>query len=403
MLVMPKQMKERYSPLYFLASVGAGGLTVTFFMYLMFWVPHPGKPVPVFEDIMAYLSSANLLGQAMVYFAMAGIAFFVYLNLRLLVWNLREFALFKKTDAFLNHQKSNAQTQVKAQALALAMSVNGMFIAGLVFVPQLWSVVEYLFPLATIAFLAIGVLAFRNLAQFLGRVLVEGGFDRAQNNSFAQLLPAFAFAMIGVGLAAPAAMSTSAITAGISLIASTFFLITALVLSVVALILGFAAMMKHGASKETSPTLMIVIPILTTLSILILRQDHGMHVHFEGHVTDVETLMFLGKILSIQLVFALLGFMVLGRQKYMSHYVTGTEKSAGSYALICPGVGFSVLMHFFINKGLVATHLVDKYSVAYWALTAIAIASQFAMIWMLLKLNNKHFGAEARQAVVPAE
>ena len=44
---------DTYSPLYFLASVGAGGLTVTFFMYLMFWVPHPGRPVPIFDDIAA--------------------------------------------------------------------------------------------------------------------------------------------------------------------------------------------------------------------------------------------------------------------------------------------------------------------------------------------------------------
>jgi len=36
----------------------------------------------------------------------------------------------------------------------------------------------------------------------------------------------------------------------------------------------------------------------------------------------------------------------------MSHYVTGTDKSAGSFALICPGVVFSVLFQFFINNGL---------------------------------------------------
>ena len=34
---------QSYSPLYFLASLGAGGLAVTFFMYLMFWVPHPAR------------------------------------------------------------------------------------------------------------------------------------------------------------------------------------------------------------------------------------------------------------------------------------------------------------------------------------------------------------------------
>lgn len=403
MLSMPKKMGERYSPLYFLASVGAGGLVVTFFMYLLYWVPHTGKPVPVFEDIMAHLATASIGAQALTVIAMAAIAYFSYLNIRLLVWNLSEFALFKKSDAYINHQKTNAQTQVKAQALALAMTINVLFMVGLVFVPGLWSVVEYLFPLAILAFLAVGVLAFRNLGQFLSRVLVEGGFDRANNNSFAQLLPAFAFSMIGVGLAAPAAMSTIKITAGISLITSTFFLVTSVILMTIALILGFAAMMKHGAAKETSPTLLIVIPIMTVLGILVVRQDHGLHTLFDGHTSNSDTLMFLTTLISIQFVFALLGIMVLKAQKYFSHYVTGTDKSAGSYALVCPGIGFSVLFQFFINKGLVANGMLDKYSLAYMVLTGVAIASQLAMVWLLFKLNSKHFGAEARQVAVPAE
>ena len=61
---------DSYSPLYFLASLGAGGLSVTFFMYLMFWVPHPGQPVPVFEDILKYATSQDIIGQAMVAVAM---------------------------------------------------------------------------------------------------------------------------------------------------------------------------------------------------------------------------------------------------------------------------------------------------------------------------------------------
>ncbi len=403
MLTMPKNMQERYSPLYFLASVGAGGLATTFFMYLMFWVPHPGRPVPVFEDIMAYFAKAGIIGQGMVIVAMAAIAYFVYLNLRLLFWNLKEFAIFKKTDAYINHQKTNAQTQVKAQALALAMSINALFIAGLVFVPGLWGIVEYLFVPAILAFLAVGILGFRNLAQFLGRVLVEGGFDRANNNSFAQLLPAFAFAMVGVGLAAPAAMSTIPVIQGISLITSTFFFVTSVILAIIALILGFAAMMKHGAAKETSPTLLVVIPIVTILSIVLIRQDHGLHVSFDLHSVSAETLMMLTVALSIQGVFALLGVMVLRRQGYMSHFVTGTVKSPGSFALVCPGVAFSVIFQFFINKGLVAAHLVDKYSLVYWALTALALIAQFAMIWLLAKLNSKHFGSDVRQSLVAAE
>lgn len=403
-LRMPKHLGEKYSPLYFLASVGAGGLTVTFFMYLMFWVPHKSRAVPVFEDITAYLASAGLPGQIMVGIAMAGIAFFGLMNFRLLFWNLSEFKYWQQHEIFEKHQESNAQTQVKAMALAMAMSVNAAFIMGLVFVPNLWSVVEYLFPAAILTFLLIGVLAFRNITQFLGRVLTKGGFDFEKNNSFAQLLPAFAFAMIAVGLAAPAAMSLNPTTVAISLIGSTFFMLAAVIMASVALVLGIRAMMEHGAAEETAPTLLIVIPILTVLGIALLRQDHGLHVGFDSHTLAADTFMMLTKILGAQVLFLLLGLMVLRRQDYARKFLGHERKSAGSYALICPGVALSVMIHFFLNKGLVGIQVVDKYSLAYWIISGIALASQFAMIWLLLKLNTQHFGILARKAhAVPAE
>jgi hypothetical protein len=67
---------DSYSPLYFLASLGAGGLAVTFFMWLMHWIPHPGKTVPVFEDITAAFSTGPVLVRGMILAAMAGIAVF---------------------------------------------------------------------------------------------------------------------------------------------------------------------------------------------------------------------------------------------------------------------------------------------------------------------------------------
>ena len=56
-----KRPADSYSPLYFLASLGAGGLSVTFFMFLFFWVPHKGRPVPIFEDVVAAFNAG--LGQ----------------------------------------------------------------------------------------------------------------------------------------------------------------------------------------------------------------------------------------------------------------------------------------------------------------------------------------------------
>ena len=394
---------DTYSPLYFLSALGAGGLAVTFFMWLMFWVPHPGQPVPIFEDISAAFAGGTLVMRAMIVTALAGIAGFAFLNLRSLVWNLRRFATWRQSNAYETFARSNAQSQVLALPLALAMSVNVLFILGMVFVPGLWGMVEYLFPAALLVFTFIGVLAFRMYGGFLGRVLTEGGFNCAANNNFGQILPAFAFAMVGVGLAAPAALSTVPAIAGAGLVLSTFFLVTAALIAVVSMILGFRSMMENGANPETAPTLMIAVPLITVLGILALRQDHGLHVHFGGTEVAGETLSLLTKFLSVQILFVLFGMMVLLRQGYAQRFLFGAENSAGSYALVCPGVGFAVMVHFFVNKGLVEAGLLTKFGAAYWALTLVALVAQVAMIWLVLHLNRRHFGTPRAPQVVAAE
>ncbi|MGV6839205.1 MAG: TsoY family (seleno)protein [Planktomarina sp.] len=402
MSVSTNRPADTYAPLYFLASVGAGGLAVTFFMYLMFWVPHPGQPVPIYEDIRAALMGADAVFAAAIWVALAGIAVFGIMNIYLLVWNLRRYGAFKSSDRGTALVASNAQTQVMAMPLALAMTVNVGFIFGLVFVPGLWSVVEYLFPMALVAFLAVGVIAFRQLGAFLARVIASRGFDCQANNSFAQLLPAFTLAMVGVGLAAPGAMSTAALTAGVSVILSTFFLVAAAVIATVGVILGMRAMLANGVNVEQAPTLLIVIPLMTVLGILLLRQDHGLHVHFQSHSSAGDMLVMLTRFLSLEIVFALFGLTILGATGYLNRFVWGRETSVGSYALICPGVALSVLMHFWINKGLVPSGLIAEFGAAYWALTAVALAFQASMVVLMLVLNRRHFGA-VKTAAVPAE
>lgn len=395
---------DKYSPLYFLASLGAGGLAVTFFMYLFFWVKHPNQPVPVFEDIAAGFTTGSLALQIGIVIAYAGIAFFAFHNIRLLIWNLTQYSAFKKTPAFEEFANSNAETQLLAMPLAIAMSINVGFILGMVFVPGLWSVVEYLFPMALVAFGLTGYLAFKLLADFLGRVLTKGGvFDVTAHNSFAQLLPAFALSMVAVGFAAPAAMSTVPATVAIGLIGSTFFGVASVIYAIVAAITGFNSMLHYGTAKEAGPTLLVVVPIMTVLGIMMMRQEHGMHVTFAGHSDSIQTLMFLAQMLSIQLIFLMLGLLVLRRQGYFKQFIFGADNSAGAYALVCPGVALSVMSHFFINKGLVANGLIEKFSTGYWLLTAIALAFQVSMVWLVLHLNRRHFGRSKPAQAVPAE
>jgi len=71
---------------------------------------------------------------------------------------------------------------------------------------------------------------------------------------------------------------------------------------------------------------------------------------------------------------AIIAFALI-RQKYFKDFVLGSKTSPDSHALVCPTVALNVMLHFFINKGLVSAAVVDKYSLDYWGLAAIALAS----------------------------
>ena len=123
----------------------------------MFWVPHQGRPVPVFEDIMSAFSTGSAPLQAAIVIAVLGIIGMTFLNVKSLLWNFAALGRFKQTNAYTELRRSNAETTLLAAPLASAMTVNALFIVGLVFVPGLWNIIEYLFPLALVAFGALGV------------------------------------------------------------------------------------------------------------------------------------------------------------------------------------------------------------------------------------------------------
>ena len=198
-------------------------------------------------------------------------------------------------------------------------------------------------------------------------------------------------------------MSHTTTTVGIAMVLSTFLGTAALVYAVIALMTAMSSMLHHGTAKEAAPTLMIVVPLMTILGILLMRQDHALHVTFGAHSTDGETMVFLARFVSVQVLFLLLGLTVMIRQGYFRDFVFGTKTSPGSYALVCPGVAFQVMMFFFIHKGLVAADVLTKFSPAYWALIAVALASQAAMIALVLRLNRQHFARTAQAPAVPAE
>lgn len=386
---LQRDLGERYSPLYFLAALGNGGLAVSFFIYLNFMLPHPNTPIITYDGIAVFLGGTRMLPRVLVLVAMAAIIFFGLTHVRLLIWNLREFARFRKTPAYHDLHTSSAAASLMGQPVTLAMTINVLFVSGAVFVPGLWGFVEYLFPFALAGFLAVGILALRVLLATFGRTLAEGNYDCARNNSLSQLQKTMTFTMVAVGSAAPAAMSDNRITIAVSILMALFFLGAAVLVGVPLLVLGFRSMLSHGLNVAAGASVWNLIPILTLAGITLIRISHGMHHGFEAHTEPATMFLLTGTIVTFQLLVGIIGYGVLRQVNYFGTYVWGPERTPASYGLICPGVAFFVFGMFFIHQGLVQNGLVVKYSLPYFLTFVPFVAAQVAAIVTMLRLDAK--------------
>lgn len=376
-----------YNPLYFLAALGAGGLAVSFFMYPMFLIKHPDTPMATFDYIMPVFQGNDPVIKIAMGIDLLLMIFFAVLHLLLLGWNFAKYSKFRQTEEFTKLCNSNAEVSLMAIPLTLAMTINVMFVLGAVFVPHLWTVVEWLFPFAILGFLAVGIYALRILGVYFTRLVAHGDFDFGSNNNLSQVLAIFALTMVAVGFAAPGAMSHQIYVNAIGIFLSIFFLSIAAFLLLIKLVLGFQSMMQHGISEKASPSLWIMIPVLTLAGISMIRMTFGLHHGFHSELSKPGLFVLTSVILSMEVAVGLIGYAVMKRLSYFKDYVNGPKADAGSFSLICPGVAFFVFGFFFVTYGLVKNGLVEHLSPAFFMILSPFVLVQIITIQVFFKLN----------------
>jgi hypothetical protein len=381
-------LREKFTPLCFLSALGVGGLSVSFFMYLMFLVPHKGSPMATFDFVYPALLKGDWLS-FVIAFSLVFILTFAFFHFKFLIWNTKQFNLFKKTQKYTELKNSNNEISLMTIPLTFAMTVNVCFVLGAVFVPKLWTIVEYMFPFALAAFATAGYFALKIFFNYFTRILTTGDFDFTKNNNLSQMISIFAFAMISVGFAAPGAMSHFITINAIGIAGSIFFASLSLLLLMIKLTIGFTNMFEKGVASEASPSLWIIIPILTLLGIAFVRISFGLDHGFEAPLPKTSLFTFTTVIVSIQIIFGILGYKVMKQLNYFNTYVYGENRSPVSFALICPGVAFMVFGMFFINFGLTFNNVLDKYSLMYFVLMIPFMYIQYKTVMVFFKLKSK--------------
>jgi hypothetical protein len=98
--------------------------------------------------------------------------------------------------------------------------------------------------------------------------------------------------------------------------------------------------------------------------------------------------------IAVQILFGMLGYSVMKELGYFREFISGEGRSVVAYAAICPGVAFFVLGNFLINKGLVASGVLDRFSIVYFALYVPLVLVQIQSMRVLARLNAKLLAAE---------
>lgn len=382
-----------YHPSYWLAALGAGGLSISFYMYLMWMVPHKDYPMPTWEHLQAAWQNTDSPVPMTIILLVGslGVLAMALLHFLLLGWNIREFRAASSQESLVTLRQSPSELQLMTVPLTLAMTVNVCFALGALFVPRLWSVVEYLFPLALLAFAAIAWSALRIYGRYLSRMLVSGGYRSEEHNHLSALLAVFTFAMLSVGFAAPAAMSHVKLVSALAATLSILFLMLSLVVGVIVLVTGISAMMTHGLQPQATPSIWMLIPILTLLGIEWLRLQHGLSHHFAGGASSATIFVTLTGIFMLQLGVMLIGYRVMQLNGYLRAHLTGQARSPVSFGLICPGVALFVMGMFWWHLVWVNSGLITPFGVLYWtgilALAVIqagTVAALLRLTWNLL-------------------
>lgn len=381
-------LREKFSPMCFLSSLGAGGLSVSFFMYLMFLVPHPNTPMATYDFIMPALLKGDWLS-FVVSISLVFIIAFAFLHFKLLIWNTKQYNLYKKTASYQELINSNSQITLMTLPLTYAMTINVCFVLGAVFVPGLWGIVEFLFPFALIGFMVVGYFALKIFFEYFSRLLIKGDFDFSKNNNLSQMISIFALSMIAVGFAAPGAMSHNLVINSIGIFGALFFASLAILLMLIKLTIGFKNMFEKGLGLEAAPSIWILIPILTLLGITFVRVSFGLEHNYATPLAKSSLFVFTSTVLSLQIIFGILGYMVMKKMGYFEKYIHSNDKSAISFALICPGVAFFVFGMFFVNFGLTFNGIIAKYSIAYFIIMLPFIYIQIKTIIYFFKLYKK--------------
>jgi len=343
---MIKKITEKFNPLMFLGSLGAGGLAVAVFAALNYTLPHGKGLIHIGQTHAMKLSGAM---SATVFSLEALMALLILVHLVLSAVLFVAYKKWRKTDVaqgILCNPLANGG--LMAPYVSAAMTLNVLLSSVRYFIPQVAENLQAFVLPGFIVWAILWVLVLLKETEML-KISFTQEFDVSKLH-FGWLLHPFALVMISVTGAGIAALAHNESIAG----AAAFMTLITGTMG------GFLLMVKLNAifkqhftqsgmpEEQFLPSILIIIPNITLLAITAFRLLHytSHTYHIDLHVASIAAMV---GAFAFEIWYLLFGLAML--KDYRKTYLK-THFHVSQWGLVCPFVAFAVLGSFVYKLAL---------------------------------------------------
>jgi len=375
-------MKNKvFTPLIFLASLGAGGVAIIPFALLQYTVAHEKGLIKMSDlnyDAMSGLTSSffHSLEAIMIVF--------IVIHIVLSVIFFKKLTKFVKSENYQNFISDPLKNSaILAPFISIVMTMNVFIGPVRYFLPAMSANLQGMMLPALLFWIFLWAWLMKVEIKLL-KTSFEKGFDMSKI-TFGWLLHPFALGMMtvtGTGIAAMAENPSIAHTAVfLSLVSGTMGLFLLIVKTISVFQRHFNSQEGLG-EKQFLPSFLIVVPNITLYAISIFRFGHYLekhhHMHLDSYFLIVMTVAF-----AFETWYMLFGLALL--KDYFTKHHFKSEHYVTQWGLICPFVAYAVLGSFVYNVFVQSQILYGVIIIS----TIIAIVLFFDLLIRYIKCNKK--------------
>ncbi len=346
---------DRFHMLWFIMALGFGGTSVAGYAFLNNTLPRnpPFKGMLYNGNINEYTAQMGTLYSYLTAYLKFHMLFFGVLHIvALLACTILYFKWRRKhSEQYTKLYNDTAKNSVLiAPPLAYAMAFNVFLVLGYVFVDWMRINLDLLIPYAAAVYAMLWIWTLATAIRLQATALTKG-FD-VNKMHFGWLLIPFSLAMTSVTGAGIAYLAHGGLADAVFFLSLTTFTMALFLLCVKL----FSLFKSHYASGMPSqieflPSFFIVVPILTLLTISILRYGYFFQHKFHQPLPHALFTFLAGSGFALMTWYMILGLYLM--RNYFKRYLFNmTYFDESQWGLICPMVAYSVLATFVYKHGL---------------------------------------------------